>query len=172
MARWGAVQPKDHRLLSVLNGKFAKVDIDVFEQIGHLNWCLNNYGYVTSWNEGRNVQLHRWITSCPSGLEVDHINHDPLDNRRENLRVCNDSEQQGNRLKLPSHKTSQYRGVSICRRSKQFIAFGKTGKNKTKNLGRFTDEIEAAKAYDTWAAEYFGEFARLNFPSATKSKDS
>lgn len=46
---------------------------------------LNNQGKRTK------IKMHRWITECPMGMEVDHINHDPLDNRRDNLRIVDHS---------------------------------------------------------------------------------
>ena len=53
---------------------------------GH-SWTLNNNGYVRTFNGTSPVYLHRLLTKCPKGLEVDHINHDKLDNRQSNLRV-------------------------------------------------------------------------------------
>ena len=104
--------------------------------------------------------MHRQILNVPEGLEIDHKNHNMLDNRKYNIRTCSKAENQHNR-KTQKH-SSKYKGVSwhkerrkwrtrICNNGKEF------------SLGLFDSEIEAAKAYDQKAKELFGEFAYLNF---------
>jgi len=62
--------------------------------------------------------FHRWIANAPKGMVVDHINHQTLDNRRKNLRVCSNSENQQNRTGPQSNNLSHYRGVSKSGKSK------------------------------------------------------
>lgn len=135
-------------------------------------WRLNPAGYVyrTIWLRGENrnsrVYMHRQVTGCPQGLQVDHINKDRLDNRRENLRVCTRSQNNAANRKRKGG-SSRFRGVSFSKdvkhRRKPWIAqIQKDGKNK--RLGRFDNEVDAAKRYDEYALKFFGEFANLNFP--------
>ncbi|WP_342439310.1 HNH endonuclease [Paenibacillus sp. FSL L8-0436] len=60
------------------------------------------------------IQFHRYLTNCPKGLVVDHINHDTLDNRRKNLRIVTHAQNIQNRS-LSRNNSSGVRGVSYCK---------------------------------------------------------
>lgn len=89
---------------------------------------------------------------------VDHINGNKLDNRKSNLRICTDAENARN----SSKKSGNFKGVQ-WRSDKHKFRARIMDNGKEIFIGYFTNEIEAAKAYDTKAKELFGEFARLNF---------
>jgi hypothetical protein len=109
--------------------------------------------------------MHRAIMSPPDDMWVDHEKHRApderiIDNRRTNLRVCTPRQNQMN--KLPKiGGTSQYKGVSWHRRDKKWHARIRIN-GKRKHLGRFADELAAARAYDAAATKHFGEFALTN----------
>jgi len=113
------------------------------------------------------IYMHRVILGAPKGFEVDHINGDGLDNRRENLRLASQSQNSANtgKPKRPdgSAHTSQFKGVTWdpMRRKWQSKI---TVLGKCRSLGRFLCEEEAARAYDLAALSTWGEFAQLNFP--------
>jgi hypothetical protein len=110
--------------------------------------------------------IHRAVMGYPKKMHVDHINGNPLDNRKENLRVCTHSENHQNR-KTRSDSRSGYKGVSLSKDGLTIMAYigvpGTNGKGRI-GLGSFKTLEEAARAYDAKAKELFGEFARLNFP--------
>jgi hypothetical protein len=91
---------------------------------------------------------------------VDHINHNTLDNRKANLRICTNQQNHFNMLKKSLSKTSIYKGVHYVKRVKKFMAY--ISCPKATYLGYYAKEIDAAMAYDTAAKKYFGEFAKLN----------
>lgn len=69
----------------------------------------------------RNLEaIHRIITNCPKGLCVDHINHNTLDNRKENLKVCTQKENNNNRRVRCTNKTG-YPGIHIDKRTGKYI---------------------------------------------------
>ncbi len=106
--------------------------------------------------------MHRLIANAPAHLLVDHIDHDGLNNRKANLRLC--SIAQNNQNSRPNRNAaSKYKGVSWAQSCRKWFARIRPNR-KTIYLGLFTDEIEAALAYDRKAKELFGEFAYLNFP--------
>jgi len=59
----------------------------------------------------KKIYLHRWIAGARGEIKIDHINHDSLDNRRENLRIVTNAENMQNRKQLSSNNTSGARNV-------------------------------------------------------------
>ena len=111
--------------------------------------------------------MHRLIMAAPSGVWIDHINGDGLDNRRANLRIATAGQNRANagKNRHPSGKprTSQYKGVNWDRsRGRWQAKIRADGHHRT--LGRYDIEAEAARAYDAAARAHWGEFAFLNFP--------
>lgn len=105
--------------------------------------------------------LHRFITGCPDGMVVDHINGNGLDNRRENLRVCTQSENLRNR-KMHQNNASGFKGVFFdpAPRSKPWRS-RITVSGKRFNIGRFDTPEEAYAAYCKASLEKHGEFSRV-----------
>lgn len=103
------------------------------------------------------TQMHVYLLKPPEGMLVDHINGDSLDNRRENLRIATVT--QNNINTRLSRKEGTFRGVHWEKRTRKWrVELGQ------KTIGRFEDQIEAAKFYDKEAKLKYGEFAQLNFP--------
>lgn len=111
----------------------------------------------------RTVWMHRLIMSAPKGKQVDHVDRDGLNNRRENLRLCSQSQNNANRS-VPQG-TGGYRGVFLVPSGKYraSITNGKRTGARVQNLGTYKTAEEAARAYDAAAHARFGEFATLNF---------
>ena len=104
----------------------------------------------------KSIVMWREIMGFPVGLDVDHRNHDRLDNRRENLRVSTRSQNQANRSLNKRGTRTNIKGVRLLR-GKYEVTIGKDGKDIY--VGRF-DTVETAKlAYRAIAALYHGEFA-------------
>lgn len=147
--------------IELTQGKIAKVSPEDFPSLMENIWSFHGE-YAHAAINGKKVYMHKIIQAATCGYEVDHINGDKLDNRRENLRSVTRSNNNAN-SKLRSGKTSRYRGVHWSKRQRKWAA--SIGVNrKTIYLGYFYKEKEAAKAYDVKALEFFGNHASPNFP--------
>jgi hypothetical protein len=145
---------------------FSACDLHYFKRGIHIKKWAGRTSYVCS-GVG-SIGIHRIILGLSKGddLQVDHINRNGLDNRRENLRVCTHQQNQMNR---PSRGgSSSYKGVDWRTSHNKWRASIKLNQKK-KFLGHFQTELEAAQAYDAAAIILHGEFALLNFPRASLS---
>jgi len=154
--------------ITLTQGKVALVDDADYEWLSQWSWCALHYRGKCGdiWYAKRAVEkpkhktflMHREIAARLELPEVDHKDHDGLNNQRFNLRPCTGTQNQGNRRKEP-WRTSQFKGVSFYRQTGRWRVYV-----EHTHVGFFKDEIEAACAYDAAAVQHLGEFAKLNFP--------
>jgi hypothetical protein len=149
--------------IPLTKGYFSKIDDEDFENVSRLSWKYTG-GYAahnyTSKGVQHSVYMHRLIMDAKKGQFVDHINHDPLDNQKTNLRLCTHSRNHMNRTPLLG-KSSRYKGVSWNKQIGKWKA-GIQAKGKYRFIGYFISELHAALAYDMWAKATYGQFANLN----------
>ncbi len=139
--------------IPLTKGKYAIVDDDDYNVIGQVSWCYANVGYAVNSKLG---YMHRCIMKPAPGLQVDHINHDKLDNRKSNLRVCTNAQNTANRPKMKSK--SGYKGIWYWKaRDKYKVYIGYKGKQIT--VGYYKSLDDAIYARQKAAKEYFGEYA-------------
>jgi len=150
-------------------GQVAIIDREDWELVKKYNWQAQynsktqSYyaiGYASIVN-GKMIRhfMHRLIMSAPSGLQVDHINHNTLDNRKSNLRLCSNGQNQHN-TRIRSDNSSGYKGVKKHGdRWRADIGFNK----KRYFLGLFETPELAYEAYCLAAAKFHGEFANFDY---------
>jgi hypothetical protein len=150
--------------------------------LGSYNWYPSGkYGseYAKTYKNGKQMSLHRLIMGLengPTSVLVDHIDHNGLNNCRDNLRKTDIVGNGRNSRKQLSATSSRYKGVNwnwANNRIKPWNAYitlsdrRKTGtdnktKGRQKNLGNYRTQEEAATAYNKAATELFGPMACLN----------
>lgn len=146
--------------------KFALVDDEDYEWLNQWKWSVGTkrktqYAIRKIWRDGKRTTttMHQVILNTPKEMVSDHINGDGLDNRRDNLRICTQSNNCMNRSQQKG--TSKYKGVSLHSKEGKWKSRIKT-KGKIYNLGHYKTEEEAACVYNIAAKIMFGNFARLN----------
>jgi len=161
------------RKIPLTKGKFAIVDPDDYYRLSEYKWyvsggCYNKFYAICKKpkRDGKGTKLismHREVANTPDGLVCDHINGRTLDNRKANLRSATCSQNIWNSRKTSRAGYSKYKGITFYKRQQNWGAQICVNHRRI-FLGKFKDEIQAAKEYDKAARKYFGEFAKLNFP--------
>lgn len=153
------------RLLPIHGALFAMVDDEDFENLSKYKWYISGGKpgslYVGKYkNKRSNSYLHREILNAKRGQVVDHIDGNPLNNQKNNLRICSQKQNLWNSKKA-INTTSKFKGVFFDKsRNKWQSKIMRNGKNLF--IGRFDHEIDAAKAYNEQALKSSGKFAFLN----------
>ncbi len=136
------------------------IDTEDIEKCKKYKWCLRKDGYVT--RSYRNLDgtknsmlLHRYLMNMPT-LFVDHIDLNPTNNSKKNLRLCNYQQNTWNKLNCKKN-TSGYSGVSYDKRANKWRA--RIYKKHEIYLGLFNKKEDAIAARLAAEKEYFGEFA-------------
>ena len=147
------------------SGEFAIFDPEDSDLIGQFSWCKNALGYVVAKTKTgsrsiprKTVLMHGLVMMRPIDCIIDHINGNPLDNRKDNLRYCSYSENQMNVRKKGRNglPTSQHKGVSWSVRGYWQVVVRVDG--RLKFIGKFEHESDAAQA----AEPYFQTDFHLN----------
>lgn len=129
------------------------------------SWSFQNTGYAGARINNRLVLMHQLIAEWSMGVSelfVEHENRNKLDNRRDNLRYADQSDNLMN-ASVRMDNSSGFRGVYWHAKAGKWMAQMQY-RGTLYYLGLHAHVIDAAKAYDQKALELAGPFARLNFP--------
>lgn len=147
----------------------AIVDDEDFDFLSQYKWFVRTgkgKGYACSHFKDKEVMMHRVIMKLEKfdGKLVDHVDGNPLNNQRSNLRIATKSQNNVNR-KCWKNKKGGIKSLGVFIDSRVSVNKYKASimvEGTLKYLGLFEDENSAAKAYNEAAKKYYGEFARLN----------
>jgi len=150
--------------IQLTQGKVAIVDDEDFEYLNQWKWYANNNYAIRSFTVSKSkvlrISMHREIMKPQKGFVIDHLDGNGLNNQKNNLRICTNSQNLMNRVKNINN-TSGYKGVRLHNLSKKWRAQIWLN-SKYYHIGLFNDIKDAARAYNEAAIKYHGEFANLN----------
>lgn len=153
------------REIPLTRGLVAIVDDEDYAPLAQYRWrILRTHGLsyaIRGGSKGKEaILMHREILGARPGLQVDHANRNGLDNRRINLRLANQTQNNAN-SRLTYRNKSGYKGVHWSRQKAAWHAELRVDGRKI-HLGFFDTLDQAARTYDEAAVTHFGEFARTN----------
>lgn len=154
------------KYIKLTQGKRAIVDDEDFEWLSQWKWHYNTSGgasrtrLASDKSDTSRIQMHREIMKTPKGMDTDHINHNRLDNRKSNLRICTHAENLVNRGKTRANK-SGYVGVYWHSRDKHWRAQVQEHSNVI-FLGSFKKIEDAVEARDEYVRNNRPVFGVLN----------
>jgi len=159
------------KTIPLTQGKVALVDDADYEWLSKHKWYAyksrnNFYAARNVYKNGkwiRLIHMHRAILNLKPGdkRQCDHQKHNGLDNRRDMIRICTNTQNQYNQSPQ-KNCSSTFKGVTWEKNANKWRARIQVS-GKDISLGYFHIEAEAAKAYDKAAIKHYGEFAWLNF---------
>lgn len=156
------------RTIELTRGYYTTVDDEDYEYLNQFKWrvrlCKHDHRKIYAIRTSKSIGMHRVIMNITDPkIQVDHKDGNGLNNQKYNLRVATNQQNIFSSRKSNKKTSSIYKGVSYEKDREKWSSKIKLN-YKSKSLGRFDNEIDAAKAYDVAARNYFGEFAKLNFP--------
>ena len=157
------------REIPLTQGLVALVDDEDYDKVCAYTWqAVTNgvdwYAVCTIYEaDGAQwpLRMHRLIMDAPDDMEVDHVDHNTLDCRRNNMRLATHGQNMANRRMPQGENGSGYRGVYMTTSGKWRAQIKSQG--VIHQLGSYDTPEEAAMAWDEAALEMHGAFARLNF---------
>lgn len=151
------------KTISLTQGQHAIVDDSDFEYVNSFKWCAskNTRGggeFYAVRRSPSHRMMHRLILNAKSGQYVDHINHNTLDNRRSNIRLCSAAENGRNRRGANSNSVSGILGIEWIESRHKWAAKMRIG-GKPALIGRYATKEEAIQAHASARRKHYGEFA-------------
>jgi len=144
------------------------IDEEDKEKLEGYSWHLQKPGNYMSGAKykgqykSEHVYLHRIITGAKKGEHVDHINGNKLDNRKSNLRICTQKENNRNTGPRRNKQIPKYKGVYKSRSAIKPYRSQIYSDGIFTHIGLFETAEEAAEAYNEVAKELYGEYAYIN----------
>lgn len=137
------------------NGKSFTFDFEDLAKVQKYTWVVSK-GYVRNGNS--NILLHQYLMNCPKDKVVDHIDGNPLNCIKSNMRVCSTFQNNRNH-KVSKNNTSGYTGIHYYKRVNKYVA-SIYHDSKRVHLGYFNTLEEAIEVRKEAEEKYFGEYRR------------
>ena len=160
--QWKPIEIDEHTYgIPLSRGMLGLIDREDFDKVKDYGWCarfdkVGKTFYATTRTHGTRLIMHRLILDAPNSFVVDHIDHNGLNNRKNNIRICTQSQNCMNK-KVQLNNSSGYTGVSFHKIKNKYQATIMVDRKQI-HLGTFNTALEASEVYQTAAKKLFGEF--------------
>jgi len=149
--------------IKLTKGFVTQVDDEDYEYLNQWEWHAKlshktYYAVRTIYPEKKSIRMHRVLMNTPDHLQVDHIDHNGLNNQKANLRNCTHVENSSN---IAGHSKYGFIGIKLNRNGRYSARICVNYKHI--HIGTYNTKEEAAINRDRVAVEIRGEFANLNF---------
>lgn len=144
--------------LQLTKGMFSLIDADCIPLLVGKNCYISIQGYALTARKRVKIQIHRLLMKPPADMQVDHINGNPLDNRKSNLRLCTAAQNAKNR-RVNKTSATGFRGVYYETRLKQYRAYMYVD-GRRMHLGLARTPEAAHAIHESKSIELIGEFTR------------
>jgi hypothetical protein len=151
---------EDYVIMYTSKGEPFYIDLEDFWKVKNICWNQSDTGYIISDINNKRTRLHRFIMNCPDGMDVDHINHNKLDNRKNNLRIVTRSQNHMNKP-VRSDNTTSVTGVWWFKERNKWTSEITINRKKI-HLGCFDNFGDAVKVRKQAEEKYFGEYSYDN----------
>lgn len=152
---------RDWVVVPLTQGRYAYISPEDYTLIKPYTWRLLKTKHGEYAQSGNGILMHRLIMKPSADLEIDHINRDGLDNRRENLRLCTSSQNKHN-TKVRKDSSTGYRGIYYNTKYNKYYVQIKPPNAKRIFVGAFSNLSEAIKRYEEVAITIFEDFYNAN----------
>lgn len=142
--------------IKLTQGHHALVDKEEYKRLEKYNWCYD-HGYARTTIQGKRVYMHRLILNPEGKEQVDHINQNKLDNRKENLRICTYVQNSWNKKPLKGYK-------NVCQHSSGRYRVRQAVGGNEKHICFVDDARAGAVIADYYTVKERDKYAHLNFP--------
>lgn len=144
----------DVLIITTAKGEIILADAEEYDRLSQHSWCVSKTGYAVATIHRRVVKLHRFLLNLTDkGQLIDHINHNTLDNRKRNLRICTSSQNAKNTS--PVHGEGHL-GIRRTRFGKYNVRI--TCDRKQMHIGNYDTLEEAIQARIEAERKYHGEY--------------
>lgn len=135
--------------IELTKGKHAIADRIDYDLLKNKGWVYNGWGYASATINYKVTTMHQFLMGKKPPLIIDHINKNPLDNRRSNLRFTTRS--------INCLNSDKWKGYSFSKEKRKFIVNIKAGR-KCYYLGAYKTETEAKLVADRFRKRVCSEF--------------